>query len=122
MATIVFTPEQLKYADEMHRDGWAWEHVADMMDVGHNTLRKAMRAAGYDMGSHTAWASRPAQERRIVTTEERLASSPRNLTGTAAHDKLRAFWAGTKRHEEAPDIVTNLRRTQRERAVSLQNG
>lgn len=41
-----------------------------------------------------------------------------NLTGTAAHDKLRAFWAGQERHEEAADIVTNLRRTQRERAGS----
>ena len=115
---IMLTPEMLKRADALHRDGWPWEHVADVLDVAHNTLRKAMRDAGYDMGSHTAWASRPAQERRIVTTEERLASSPRNLTGTAAHDKLRAFWAGTKRHEEAPDIVTNLRRTQRERAGS----
>ena len=118
----MLTPEMLKRADALHRDGWPWEHVADVLDVGHNTLRKAMRDAGYDMGSHTAWASRPAQERRIVTTEERLASPPRNLTGTAAHDKLRAFWAGQERHEEAPDIVTNLRRTQRERAGGLQNG
>lgn len=52
-------------------------------------------------------------------TLDRLgASEVRDLSGTPGHAKLRAFWQSKKRRRSQADIITDLRRTDRERRAA----
>lgn len=52
------------------------------------------------------------------TIDKPGASEPRDLSGTAGHEALRSFWQSKKRRRSQADIITDLRRTDRERRAA----